>query len=218
MFGRQALRTELLDALARCPAAVLVGPRQVGKTTLARTLVAPGGSNYFDLEDPTVEAHLGEPMTLLAGLRGLVVIDEIQRAPELFKSLRVLIDRPLQPDGQPLARVLLLGSASEALLRQSSETLAGRVALVEAGGFTIEEVGPTGLLHEHLGIANAQALLRHPRSGATWEGFVVEQVLRLRGPRRPTSGPRTVGPNSTCCCSRTADVSASRSSAATRRA
>ena len=143
MFDRSTLFEEVQEALARSPAVVLVGPRQVGKTTLARRFVAPDSVNYLDLEDPTVEAQLAAPMTALAGLRGLVVIDEVQRAPELFAVLRVLIDRAPQANGQPLAQFLLLGSASPALLRQSSETLAGRVATIEAGGFTIEDLGPT---------------------------------------------------------------------------
>ncbi|HEV8315692.1 MAG TPA: AAA family ATPase, partial [Burkholderiaceae bacterium] len=122
MFPRPSLLDAVRTALRRSPAVVLVGPRQVGKTTLARMLLPATSPNYFDLEDPRVEAQLETPMTALTGLHGLVVIDEVQRAPELFKSLRVLIDR----DGSP-ARFLLLGSASPTLLRQSSESLAGRV-------------------------------------------------------------------------------------------
>jgi uncharacterized protein len=310
MFDRSALYEEVQEALNRSPAVVLVGPRQVGKTTLARRFVAPDSPNYLDLEVPSVEAQLAAPMTALAGLRGLVVIDEVQRAPELFAVLRVLIDREPQADGQPLAQFLLLGSASPALLRQSSESLAGRVATIEAGGFTVQDIGldtqtqaqtqaqtalwwrggyprsytaksdlasrqwrrdfmrlvverdmpalginiagntmqrfwamlahfhgqvwnaaapaqtlgvnettvrryldwlvqlfmlrtlqpwhenlgkrqvkapklyfrDTGLLHEQLGIDNAQALWRHPNAGASWEGFVVEQVLRIARP------------------------------------
>jgi predicted AAA+ superfamily ATPase len=90
-----------------------------------------------NLEDPVVEARLAEPRTLLSGMKGLVVIDEVQRAPELFKTLRVLLDRPDNP-----VRFLLLGSASPALLKQSSESLAGRIELIEMAGFTLDEVGP----------------------------------------------------------------------------
>lgn len=136
VLERTQLTEEVSAALARSPAVVIVGPRQVGKTTLARRFVPPGSPNYFDLEDPEVEALFAQPMTLLRNLHGLVVIDEVQRAPEVFKSLRVLLDR------QPLpARFLLLGSASPALLRQSSESLAGRVALIETTGLTLEDVG-----------------------------------------------------------------------------
>ena len=244
-----------------------------------------------------MQAQLRQPLTALQGLRGLVVIDEVQHAPELFQVLRVLVDRPDNP-----ARFLLLGSASPALLRQSSESLAGRIEVIEAGGFTIDETGPeqanrlwsrggfprsftaatdedsrawrrefirtvverdlpqlgmnvpapaiyrfwamlahfhgqvwnaaeparslgvnestvrryldwltqaylvrqlqpwfintgkrqvkapklyfrdTGLLHELLGIADAAALERHPRLGASWEGFALDQVLRIARP------------------------------------
>lgn len=297
MLDRYALQAAVHRALARSPAVALVGPRQVGKTTLARTLLGEGAAQWFDLEDPQVEAQLREPLTALRDLEGLVVIDEVQHAPDLFKVLRVLIDRPDSP-----ARFLLLGSASPALLRQSSESLAGRVEVIEAGGFTLDEVGhdqaaslwwrggfprsfvapsdvdsrawrrefirttverdlpqlgmnvaapaiyrfwamlahfhgqiwnaadparslgvnestvrryldwltqaylvrqlqpwhvnlgkrqvkapkiylrDSGLLHELLGIADPQALLRHPKSGASWEGFALDQVLRIARP------------------------------------
>ena len=136
MLERTALEATVLAALSRSPAVALVGPRQVGKTTLARTLLGSGSPNWFDLEDPQVEAQLAAPMVALKDLRGLVVIDEVQHAPDLFKVLRVLIDRPDDP-----ARFLLLGSASPSLLRQSSESLAGRLEVIEAGGFTLEETG-----------------------------------------------------------------------------
>ena len=291
------LRTRIAGALGRSRGVVLVGPRQMGKTTLARSFVAGASANYFDLEDPRVEAQFSAPMTLLEGLRGLVVIDEVQRAPELFKVLRVLIDRAGAP-----AKFLLLGSASPALLRQTGESLAGRIEVIEVGGFSLDESGAskqgrlwlrggcplsflagsdadsshwrrsfirlflqsdlpafgvnvpapamqrfwtmlahlhgqvwnaadparslgvnestvrryldwltqtfmirqlqpwyedvgkrqvkapkiyfrdTVLLHELLGIADDAALLVHPRSGASWEGFALEQMLRIAQP------------------------------------
>jgi len=297
MLDRLALGIEVRAALRRSPAVALIGPRQVGKTTLARALLEPESANYFDLEDPQVEAQLAAPMTALKDLRGLVVIDEIQHAPDLFKVLRVLIDRP---GGG--ARFLLLGSASPALLRQTSESLAGRIEVIEVGGFTLDEttvasasrlwwrggfprsytaaddaasriwrrefirtvverdlpqlgigapapamhrfwsmlahfhgqiwnaadparslgvnestvrryldwltqaflvrqlqpwhanlgkrqvkapkvyVRDSGLLHELLGIEDPAALMRHPKSGASWEGFAVDQVLRIARP------------------------------------
>ncbi len=300
MLERSGLKSTVEAALARSPAVALVGPRQVGKTTLARSLLATastGAANWFDLEDPQVEAQLANPMVALQGLRGLVVIDEVQHAPDLFKVLRVLIDRPNNP-----ANFLLLGSASPALLRQSSESLAGRLEVIEATGFTLIETGAaaidrlwwrggfprsftaqsdnnsrlwrrsfirtvverdlpqlgmnapapaihrfwtmlahfhgqtwnaadparslgvnestvrryldwltqayfvrqlqpwfvntgkrqvkapkiylrdTGLLHELLGIASPAALLSHPRCGASWEGFALDQVLRIAQP------------------------------------
>jgi predicted AAA+ superfamily ATPase len=134
---RSRLLAELRTALERRPVVVLTGPRQCGKTTLAREILDPEASTYFDLEDPRTRALFEEPLTALEPLTGLVVIDEVQRAPELFTVLRVLADRRPLP-----ARFFILGSASGALLRQSSESLAGRVEHVRMGGFTLDEVGP----------------------------------------------------------------------------
>ncbi len=299
MLRRPALESALRAALARSPAVVLVGPRQVGKTTLARTLAAgwAGPTHWFDLEDPSAAAALAQPLLALGPLQGLVVIDEVQHAPELFKVLRVLLDRPALP-----ARFLLLGSASPALLRQQGESLAGRTEVIEAAGFTLAETGAaaadtlwwrggfprsytaaddaasrvwrrefirnaverdlpqlgmnvaapalyrfwamlahwhgqvwnaaeparslgvgestvrryldgltqayfvrqlqpwfanlakrqvkapkiylrdSGLLHELLGVADPTALRLHPKSGASWEGFALDQVLRVAQP------------------------------------
>ena len=297
MIDRSALFSAVRDALSRSPAVALVGPRQVGKTTLARALLPGDSPQWFDLENPQVEAQLAEPLVALRDLRGLVVIDEIQHAPDLFKVLRVLIDRPGVP-----ARFLVLGSASPALLHQSSESLAGRIEVIEIGGFTLDETGTasapalwlrggfpraytapddassavwrrefirttverdlpqlgvnvaapalyrfwsmlahyhgqvwnaadparslgvnestvrryldlltqaylirqlqpwfvnlgkrqvkapkiyirdSGLLHSLLGIGDAVALARHPKSGASWEGYALDQVLRIARP------------------------------------
>jgi len=136
MIPRTRIHSRIADALRRSTIVALVGPRQVGKTTLARAFVAEDAPNYFDLEDPASMARLAEPKTALGDLRGLVVIDEIQRAPQLFPVLRVLADRPDTP-----AQFLLLGSASPALLRQSSESLAGRIEVIEIDGFSLDEVG-----------------------------------------------------------------------------
>jgi hypothetical protein len=293
---RPRLRARIAAALERSRGVVLVGPRQVGKTTLARSLLPAGAATYFDLEDPRVEAQLESPMLALEPLRGLVVIDEVQRAPGLFKVLRVLMDRDPPP-----ARFLLLGSASPGLLRQSGESLAGRVEVLEIGGFALDEAAgarerlwlrggyprsylaateadsrawrdafislflerdlpqlginvpppamrrfwtmlahfngqvwnaaeparslgvnestvrrhldwltqtfmvrqlqpwfenlgkrqvkapkiyfrDTGLLHALLGIADAPALAAHPKSGASWEAFALEQVLQVAAP------------------------------------
>lgn len=125
--------------LGRHPVLGIVGARQVGKTTLARDLLA-GASRpvaYFDLEDPQDLARLADPMLALKDLRGLVVIDEVQRMPGLFPVLRVLVDRPRSG-----TRFLILGSASPALMRQGSETLAGRIYYHQLDGFGLDEVGP----------------------------------------------------------------------------
>ena len=292
MIRRDHLLQALKRTLARSRVVVLTGPRQCGKTTLARELIDPDSINYFDLEDPASLARLDEPMTALSPLRGLVVIDEVQRRPDLYPVLRVLADRVGLP-----ARFLILGSASGDLLRQTSESLAGRVERLTIGGFSLRELGieaeqrlwlrgglplsylasteaeslawrksfiqtllerdfpqwgvrvpaaalhrfwavvahyhgqtwnaaesaralgvsestarrhldlltdglmirqllpfhanlrkrqvkspkvyvrDTGLLHQLLGVASLKALLTHPKIGASWEGFAVEQVL-----------------------------------------
>jgi hypothetical protein len=136
MIQRPSVVTALRSALRRSPAVGLIGPRQAGKTTVARGLVDPRSPNYFDLEDPRDLQRLDQPMTALGPLEGLVVIDEVQRRPDLFPLLRVLIDRGRRP-----GRYLLLGSASPSLLRQSSESLAGRLELIELDGFSLSEVG-----------------------------------------------------------------------------
>jgi len=123
-------------AVRRSRIVILAGPRQCGKTTLARQFVPPYSRNYFDLEDPASLARLSEPDTALRPLRRLVVIDEVQRRPDLFPLLRVLADRKPLP-----ARFLILGSASPELLRQSSETLAGRVETVPLEGFRLSDLG-----------------------------------------------------------------------------
>ena len=145
IIERTHLLNEIKDALQRSRVVALIGPRQCGKTTLARQIVSPDSSNYFDLENPVSLARLDEPMTALQDLRGVVVIDEIQRRPDLFPILRVLSDREPLP-----ARFLILGSASPALLRQSSESLAGRITIIPMSGFGLEEVG-TDSQNKHWG-------------------------------------------------------------------
>jgi predicted AAA+ superfamily ATPase len=136
MITRPQELGQIRRALKRSRVVALIGPRQCGKTTLARQIVPPDSPNYFDLEDPTSLARLTEPMTSLSTLRGVVVIDEVQRRPDLFPVLRVLADRkPLR------ARFLILGSASPALLHQSSESLAGRAETIPLSGFSLAEAG-----------------------------------------------------------------------------
>lgn len=136
MLQRVTYKSSVEKALSRAPVVALLGPRQCGKTTLAREFMTVASPQYFDLEDPVV-AHLFEnPLQVLAPLRGLIVIDEAQRRPGLFPVLRVLADR----EGAP-ARFLILGSASPELARQSSESLAGRVEIIEMRGFDLAEVG-----------------------------------------------------------------------------
>lgn len=135
-------RPQHLNALKRLlrtnPVVGIVGARQVGKTTLARMLCDTHSRpvHFFDLEDPDDVARLTDPSLALKPLRGMVVIDEVQRQPGLFTVLRVLADRPRTP-----ARFLLLGSASPELLERGSETLAGRIAYHELTGLSAGEVG-----------------------------------------------------------------------------
>ncbi len=137
MIRRPELLRTVQSAIRRSPVTILFGPRQCGKTTLSRMVGRKTRTTYFDLENPVNEVRLREPMTTLERLRGLVVIDEVQRRPELFPILRVLADRRPLP-----ARFLILGSVAPDLLRQSSETLAGRVEFVEMAGFGLEEAKP----------------------------------------------------------------------------
>lgn len=163
-IDRPALSAELTKALKRSRITALTGPRQCGKTTLAREFLAPDSLNYFDLEDPASLARLDEPMAALRDLRGLVVIDEIQRKPEIFPLLRVLADRkPAQ------ARFLLLGSASPALLRQSSESLAGRLETIAISGFSLGEIGQKNLQRHWLrGGFPAAYLARSEEDSLAW--------------------------------------------------
>jgi len=169
MIPREHHLRRLTLLLREFPVVALLGARQVGKSTLARQLVSTrrGGTTWFDLENPIDQSRLADPGLELRPLRGLVVLDEIHRLPDVFPLLRVLADRPRTP-----ARFLVLGSASPELLRQTSETLAGRVAFHELDGFGLREVGDL----ERLWLRGGFPLSYLARSGAAsrrWrEGFV----------------------------------------------
>lgn len=132
LIGRDRSLSELRKWLDFSPVVAILGPRQSGKTTLARQVVA---DHYFDLENPRDLARLEEPQIALEGLGGLVVIDEVQLRPDLFPLLRYLVDQP------GAAQFLILGSASRDLIRQGSETLAGRISFLQLDGFALDEVG-----------------------------------------------------------------------------
>lgn len=132
-------------ALKRSRVVALLGPRQCGKTTLARQFVPPNSLQYFDLENPRSLARLTEADTVLEPMKGLVVIDEVQLRPELFPLLRVLADRKPLP-----ARFLILGSASPELLKQSSESLAGRIETVPLEGFRLADLGSKAMTRHWL--------------------------------------------------------------------
>jgi len=133
-------RPEALERIKRSfgvhPIVALLGPRQCGKTTLARMLAKGKPSTYFDLESPADIRRLASPLRALEGLSNLVIVDEVQRQPALFEILRVLVDRPENP-----AKFLLLGSASFHLVKGASESLAGRIGFVDLSGFDLREVG-----------------------------------------------------------------------------
>ena len=132
MIGRSDMRTSILKGLEQSPGVALLGPRQCGKTTLAREVAQQLGGRIFDLENPEDAAAMENPMLALQSLNGLVVLDEVQRKPELFPILRVLMDRP-----ETSARFLLLGSASPFLVRGVTESLAGRVSFIDLQGFSL---------------------------------------------------------------------------------
>lgn len=136
MIERGSYLVQAKRALIHSPVVSLLGPRQVGKTTLARQLASGRRATLFDLEAPADLARLSAPMLALEPLRGLVVIDEVQRLPKLFEVLRVLADRPRRP-----SKFLILGSADPRLVRGVSESLAGRVSHIDVTGFDLTEVG-----------------------------------------------------------------------------
>ena len=135
------IRQRLKKSISRNPAVALLGARQVGKTTLAKTVAKDMSSIYLDLESPEDLAKLTDPTTFLLSHRDkIIILDEIQRAPDLFMVLRGLIDQNRQA-GRKAAQFLILGSASMDLLRQSSESLAGRISYIEMTGLNVLEVG-----------------------------------------------------------------------------
>jgi predicted AAA+ superfamily ATPase len=173
MIERFGPVSQIRRGLKRSRVVALIGPRQCGKTTLARQIVPAGSLNYFDLEEPESLARLDEPMTALSGLRGVVVIDEVQRRPELFPILRVLADRRPLP-----ARFLVLGSASPELIRQSSESLAGRIETIMLSGFSLGEVGAHALSQHWLrGGYPLSYLARTLEDSVSWRRLFVQTLL-----------------------------------------
>ncbi|MFG0320081.1 MAG: ATP-binding protein [Planctomycetota bacterium JB042] len=142
MIARERHLETVLRLLRQSPVVALLGARQVGKTTLAREIVRrwKQPTLHLDLERSSDLARLSDPQLALERRKGLVVLDEVQRKPDVFETLRVLADRPRKP-----SRFLVLGSASPHLLRQSAESLAGRIAYHELPGFLVDEVGPANL-------------------------------------------------------------------------
>ena len=178
----------LLSLLEAFPVVGLVGARQVGKTSLARAVAAriAGPVHHFDLEDPDDQRRLSEPKLVLGPLTGLVVLDEIQLQPGLFSLLRVLADRSAAP-----ARFLVLGSASPAHLRQSAETLAGRIAYYELGGFRLDDVGADAWRELWRRGGFPRAFLADDEASARWREQFVRTFLERDLPALGIGVPAT---------------------------
>ncbi|MBY0544505.1 MAG: ATP-binding protein [Gammaproteobacteria bacterium] len=166
---------KITEAFRVNPCVALLGPRQCGKTTLAREYGAQSEKKesvtYFDLENPFDIARLTNPMLALSEIKGLIIIDEIQRRPELFPSLRVLIDQDRKK-----RRFLILGSASRDLIQQSSETLAGRISYLELTPFTLFEIGDWQRLWLRGGFPNSY-LAKSNDDSYQWRAHYVSTFL-----------------------------------------
>lgn len=187
-MNRSRQLATLRGLLSRHRAVAILGARQVGKTTLAKQLLREhkGPTASFDLENPADLARLDEPMLALEGLRGLVMIDEVQRRPEIFPVLRVLIDRPKAP------KLLILGSASPDLLRQSSESLAGRILYHHLEGFSLEETGAQNLQKLWLRGSFPRSYLARSNQGSNeWRRGFVQTFLERDIPQLGFSIPAT---------------------------
>ncbi len=189
MIERTAHLRALAALLRQFPIVAILGPRQIGKTTLARQFISRRGTHVtvFDLENHEDLAVLADPLLALRPLKGLIVLDEVHRRPELFASLRVLADEP-----HAGRRFLVLGSASPELLRQTSETLAGRVAYHELGGFSLDEAGPGewARLWRRGGFPRSY-LARSERESLRWRRELIQTYLQRD---IPSLGLRLPGP------------------------
>jgi hypothetical protein len=169
LVDRKYDRETLANWMKVFPVVAILGPRQCGKTTLARML---GADHYFDLENPRDAARLDQPQLALEDLKGLIVIDEIQRAPELFPLLRYLVDQTKD------RKFVILGSASRDLIRQSSESLAGRIGYHYLGGFRLQDVGPENMKDLWLrGGLPPSFLAGSDRDSSLWRGQYVTTFL-----------------------------------------
>jgi predicted AAA+ superfamily ATPase len=194
MIERTALH-DVRAAVDRFPVVALLGPRQVGKTTLAHALaraLGPGRTRYLDLESPADRARLSDAEAYLEAQRGhLVILDEVHRTPALFEVLRVVVDRRRR-SGERTGQFLVLGSASLELLRQSSESLAGRIAFVELTPVRLDELPGAGTAVERLWLRGGfpDSLLAQDDEGSlAWrQAFVrtyLERDIPMLGPRVP---------------------------------
>lgn len=190
LIERRDAAARLRRALHRAPVVLLTGPRQAGKTTLSRLVGKSAPECTFDAENPVDATRLADPMLALSGLSGLITIDEAQRIPDLFPVLRVLVDRPVMP-----ARFLILGSASPDLVGLASESLAGRVELVELSGLTVRDVGSSAVDRLWLrGGLPPSFTARSNEDSAAWrDGYIttfLERDLAQLGVRIPAATMR----------------------------
>ena len=190
MILRSEYLHRLSTAVSRSPVTALLGPRQAGKTTLARQFSENRESNSFDLESEPDVRSLANPELVLGNLTGLVVLDEILVMPNLFKSLRVLVDRPSID-----TRFLILGSASPNLVRGASESLAGRIEFVDITGFNLREAGVENLnaLWRRGGFPRSYLASSESDRSAWREGFIrtfLERDVPQLGIRKPAAAMR----------------------------
>ena len=167
MIKRDYYLACLATAAKRSPVTALLGPRQCGKTTLAHIFGNQHKSHYFDLESPADQQRLQNPELMLNSLQGLIILDEIQIKPELFNILRVLVDRP-----ENRQHFLVLGSASPHIIRNVSETLAGRVEFIELAGFNIQEINNIEQLWLRGGFPRSFLSASESDSRAWRDGFI----------------------------------------------
>ena len=190
MIKRTSYINRLSNALRRSPITAVLGPRQSGKTTLSRLFGEGKKATYFDLESQPDLIRLQNPEMMLGSLKDIIILDEIQEIPELFPVLRILADRPNNP-----ARFLILGSASPHIIKNVSETLAGRVEFIELSGFDLTEIGSESM--EHLWVRGGfprSFLADSEDDSIAWrEGFIstfLERDIPLLGIRIPPTAMR----------------------------